>query len=197
MVILSCSAQRLQYRLPSFWHWCFQARLPYHVQRPFILSRMHRWHWPACASHCLPHVWTFLSVHRCAQCVPRAPCSSQCWDRARWQQLPLSFWDLKEMVVSNADVVINYELQKLYAVIFCDSEVIPSLALRHLVEQPRGQTTFGFSSHAGECLALQFPARLQLSCVTDKIQVGQTHREITYFILNCSSMWKVKREIIT
>lgn len=39
------------------------------------------------------------------------------------------------MVVDNADVVFNYELAKIYAAILCDSEVIPSLSLRHLVKQ--------------------------------------------------------------
>ena len=42
------------------------------------------------------------------------------------------------MVADNADVVFNYELAKMYAVILCDSEVILSLSLRHLVKQSRG-----------------------------------------------------------
>lgn len=43
------------------------------------------------------------------------------------------------MVVGNADIVFNYECAKMCAVILCDSEVIPSLSLRHLVKHPHGQ----------------------------------------------------------
>lgn len=47
-------------------------------------------------------------------------------------------------------------LQKTYAAILCDSEVIPSLSLRHLVKHSCGQFTFGFGGHADRSLALQF-----------------------------------------
>lgn len=47
-------------------------------------------------------------------------------------------------------------LQKMYAVILCDSEVIPSLSLRRLVKHSCGQITFGFGGHADGSLALQF-----------------------------------------
>lgn len=60
------------------------------------------------------------------------------------------------MVVDKADVAFNYELADMYAVILCDSEVIPSLSLRHLVIHSRGQITFGFGGRADGSLALQF-----------------------------------------
>ena len=93
MVILSCHVKLKvleDYRHLSFWHWCFETLLAsYPAQKPFSLNRMHSLRCIACASHWLPHVWTFTSVHRYPERVPRASCSSQCWDKAHWQQLPL------------------------------------------------------------------------------------------------------------
>lgn len=77
------------------------------------------------------------------------------------------------MVVGNADIVFNYELAKMYAVILCDSEVIPSVSLRHLVKHPHGQVPFGFSGCADGSLALQFSLHAPVSCFTYKIEMHQ------------------------
>lgn len=89
-------------------------------------------------------------------------------------------------------------LQKLYAVISCDSEVIPSLSLRHLVESHVGKPLLASAAMQVDDWHCSSLSRLQLSSVTDKILVGQTQKKGNNLLKSqLSSMWKVKREIIT
>lgn len=78
------------------------------------------------------------------------------------------------MVVDNADVVFNRELAKIHVAILCDSKIILSLSLRHLVKWV----------HVGKSLSASVAVqvghwrcdslcRLQVSCVAYKIQRDQ------------------------
>lgn len=65
------------YRILSFWHWCFQAPLSsYHVQKPFILSRMLSLHCIAIACHTYEPSWVFRGIHSVFLGHP-APISAQ------------------------------------------------------------------------------------------------------------------------
>lgn len=113
---------------------CFQLVVPGTLSPPSLLRN--QLVWMGCrlchiahVSHGLPHVWTSLyessvfSGHPGPAGVGTKHVSRSC-----------HFQYLKEMAVDNADVVLNYELAKMYAVIFCDCKVIPSLSLRHLMK---------------------------------------------------------------
>lgn len=201
MVSLSCCVKLKvleSYRHLSFWYWCFQAPLAsYPAQKPLSLSRMHSSHCVACVSCGLPHVWTFTSVHRYPERVPRASCSSQCWDKARWQLL--HFWYfIKGMVVVSADVVFNCELANVcsyFMRLWSSYESLPEASCE----------TFTWANHLWlqwpswwvTATAVLFAGSVSPVLLTKHRWIKYKWRRIVYFSLNSSNMWKVKRETIT